>query len=74
MVGKMSMGLDLEILLKFPNVARELGSFIIHFFFTLVFSFLSFSHHTFSSLYIIYIFSFITFSLVFSSFFTPLEL
>jgi hypothetical protein len=26
MVGKMSMGLDLEILLKFPNVAREPGA------------------------------------------------
>jgi hypothetical protein len=31
MVGKMSMGLDLKILLKFPNVAREPGSFIIFF-------------------------------------------
>jgi hypothetical protein len=30
MVGNMSMGLDLEILLKSPNVARELGSFIIY--------------------------------------------
>jgi hypothetical protein len=33
MVGKMSMGLDLEILLKFPNVAREPGSFITYIFF-----------------------------------------
>jgi hypothetical protein len=45
MAGKMSMGLDLEILLKFPNVVREPGSFII-------FVFLLLFYHTFPSLYI----------------------
>jgi hypothetical protein len=69
MVGNMSMGLDLEILLKFPNVAREPGSFIIYFFFTLFF-FSSFSHHTF----LLYIYIFFHHFLFFPSFFTPLEL
>jgi hypothetical protein len=67
MVGKMSMGLDLEILLKFPNVARELGSFIIYiYFFTPFFLFFLFS--SYFSFFIYVFFSFITFSL-FSSFF-----
>jgi hypothetical protein len=69
MVGKMSMGLDLEILLKFPNVAREPGALLYYFF---IFSFLPFFIILF--LLYIYIFSLITFSLFFFSSFTPLEL
>jgi hypothetical protein len=66
MVGKMSMGLDPEILLKYPNVDRETGSFVI---FSSPFFFSSYSHYTFSSIF----FSFITF-LFFLLFFTPHEL
>jgi hypothetical protein len=72
MVGKMSMGLDIEILLKFSNVARELGSFIILFFFHF-FSFLPF-HHTFSYIYIYIYFFHHIFPFFSSLFFTPLEL
>jgi hypothetical protein len=61
MVGKMSMGLDLEILLKSPNVARELGSFIIYTFpppppFFFLFFFIFFVSSLFS------LFSFIIYS------------
>jgi hypothetical protein len=49
---RMSMGLDLEILLKFPNVAREPESFIIYIFFLHSFFLFSFSQHTFPYIYI----------------------
>jgi hypothetical protein len=53
MVGKMIMGLGLEILLKFPNVAREPGE--LYFFFTLFF-FSSFLSSYFSFFIYIYIY------------------
>jgi hypothetical protein len=68
MVGKMSMGIDLEILLKFPNVASEPRSFIIYFLLSL-----SLSFFLFSSYFFFFIF-FHHFSLFSFFFFTPLEL
>jgi hypothetical protein len=50
MVGKMSMSLDLEILLKFSNVGREPGSFIIYLFLHSFYLFFLFS--SYFSLYI----------------------
>jgi hypothetical protein len=61
MVGKMSMGLDLEILLKSPNVARELGSFIIYTFppppllFFFLFFFIFFVSSLFSLFFLYYL-------------------
>jgi hypothetical protein len=49
---RMSMGLDLEILLKFPNVAREPESFIIYIFFFILFFFFPFLN----ILFLIYIY------------------
>jgi hypothetical protein len=62
MVGKMSMGLDPEILLTFPNGAREPGSFIIYIIFSSLFFF--FSHHTFYSFYIFFLSSLFLFFLL----------
>jgi hypothetical protein len=66
MVGKMSMGIDLEILLKFPNVASEPRSFIIYFL-LLSLSFL------FSFLIILFLLYFLSslFSLFFLFFHSP---
>jgi hypothetical protein len=61
--GKMSMRLDLEILLKFPNVARESGSLIILFFSLFFFS--SFFITLFHFIYIFFRSSLFVFSSLF---------